>query len=241
MKTTAKTLALVIAVTLIVTAGCYKAWTTAIRAAPAKAAQTYIQALATGDIDTALRTATGTAAWAAKNSHADKVQVVTLDTVVTEVRTNYAEVSVYAELQLADGSHDAGWYRLILVRSDQWRVVSVSENLWYSGIRRPVYEREQQEMVGTVEEYLSALTRGDHQEAVKRLCGPARRAHEQSEAVFKHLPAKSVGSVEVKPVWRRGNQTVCRAEYELDGRQVTVLVHLAKLSDGWRIAAISQI
>lgn len=240
MQTT-KTLTAILAVALIVAAGCCTAWTAAIRAAPAKAAQTHVRALATGDIEAALHSAAGAAAWAAKNTRSDKAQVVVLDTAISEARKSYAEVLVYAELELTDGSRDAGWYRLTLTRADRWRVVSVSEHLWSSGLRRPVSQRDHQEMAQDLEGYLSALSQGDHRGAVKRLCGPARRAHEQSEAAFKHLPVEDIGPVEVTPVWRRGNQAVCRAEYELDGRQVSVLVRFAKLGDGWRIAAVNQI
>lgn len=236
-----KTLAAILAFALIVAAGCYAAWTATVRAAPVKAAETYIRALAEGNTEAALQSSTGTAAWAVKNTRSDKARIVVLDTAVPEAGKDYAEVLVYAELELADGSRDAGWYRLTLTRTDRWRVVSVLERLWSSGPRRTVSRHDQQEMARSLEGYLSALAQGDHREAVRRLCGPARRAHEQGEGMFKHLPVENIGPVEVTPVWRRGNQAVCRAEYELDGRRVSVLVRYAKLGDGWRIAAVNQV
>ncbi len=221
--------------------GVYAIWTITVRAAPANAVKAYIYALAAGDTQVAMEASCGSAAWAANRTQVSPAEVTNMHTIVDEVGNGYAEARVYVELKLSDGSYDAGWYRLILCRDKEWQVIALQEYHWLSGVRRGVSGQDKKAMSEVFSTYLDLFKKGKHEEAAKHLCGSARRAHEQTEDSFRHLPVESIEKLEMNAVWQRGNQAVCRAEYQMDGRQVNVLVRFAKLADGWHIAAVDQL
>lgn len=217
-------------------------WKTLAAIGPAKAADAYIRALAAGDRKTALACSSGSAAWVAGTSvNTAKAEVKRIRVSVPEIGRNYAEVLAYIELALSDGSRDAGWYRLILAREDEWKVVSVTDHPWAPGF---LWFAPRQDTVAAEEvfnSYLRLLAENRYGEAARYLCGPARRAHEKGAAALGRAALfKETSDVTLVPVWKRGNQMVCRARYRVDGRLVEALVRFARLGDGWHISGIEQ-
>lgn len=202
-------------------------------------------AVISGDAERVGRLSTGSVAWRVKNAE----QFVTAEAAdirisVPNVGNGWAEAQAFVELVLQDGSRDAGWYRLELIRKNNgWKVASASEvTPWPSGLWGFAGKRDAQETKETLASYLRNLAENRFQEAGKYLCGPARRAHERGAGVLEKASLfRHVESVNVAPVWRKGNMMACRAEYKIDGRQVSVLVRFLKLQDGWHILGVSQV
>ena len=217
-------------------------WKTLAAIGPAKAADAYIRALAAGDRKTALARSSGNAAWVAKNLQAEKADVVSLRAFVTELGKGYAEALIYAELKLGDGSRDAGWYRLALVQKGGWKVISAAEHPWVPGAKKIAAKKDVAAAKEVFASYLRLLSENKYAEAAKLLCGPARRAHERGAPALGVAPLfKRVGEIFLTPVWRKGNQMICRVAYEVDERRVDALVRFAKLGDGWHVLGVDQV
>lgn len=237
-----KVLALVLAV-LVATAGA-GAWQHARRGGPARTAARFTEALCSGDARGAARLACGAALFRLRNSGPlPRAEVARLAVSVPRLGRNWAEAEVFAELVLQDGSRDAGWYRLELVREEAWKVASASEaGPWPRGLW-PFAGREDAREAGEVfASYLRDLAAGRYAEAARHLCGPARRAHERGAAVLGKGPLfKKLSGPRLDPLWRRGDTMACRAEYEVDGRSVSVVVKFLKLGDGWHVLGVTQL
>jgi len=214
-------------------------WKIHIRAAPAKTAESFIQAVTIGDASTALKFSSGSAAWAAEkvNTQADIVQA---QVTIPNIGRNWCQALAFVEISLSDGSYDAGWYELNLVKQKDWKVISLSEaSSWVSGFGFTT-KKDTQEAKTAFSSYLKELASGRYQEAGKFLCGPARRAHEAGTDTLKAPLFKQVDNITISPLWRKGNQMVCEAKYKIDNRNVSVIVQFLKLQDGWHILKISQ-
>ena len=143
--------------------------------------------------------------------------MVKLNIEVTDVGPGWAEALAYTELALADGSHDAGWYQADLIQSDgTWKVISLTEaEPWASGLWGFNSKQDVEAVTGVFTSYLQLLTQNRYQDAAKLFCGDARVAHESDAPALGKAPLfKYAGSVHLAPLWRRGDQMVCRADYQ---------------------------
>jgi hypothetical protein len=228
---------------LVLTLAFVTSWKTYIRLAPARATDTYVRALVTGDQKGALNSSSGSAAFNAKRVTGG-ASVVKLSEDVTDVGPGWAEALAYTELALADGSHDAGWYQADLIQSSgTWKVISLTKaQPWVSGSWGWATVQD----VGTVSSvftnYLQDLTQNRYQDAAKLLAGDARVAQESDAPALGKAPLfKFAGSVHLSPLWRRGDQMVARADYRIDGRAISAIVRFVCLGDGWHILSLDQI
>ncbi len=218
-------------------------WHSVATRGPEVATRAYVEALCLGSDAAAVSAgeARFRAAALGEVSRADPVRVEARAVAVGE---DWAEVRIYVEVKLADGSDDAGWYRMAVVREDGvWKVVSFAKaDPWPSGSWPFASARDVSAAREAFAGYLEALAGNRYAGAARFLCGPARRAHEAGAAVLGKAPLFREAEVSsLVPVWRRGNLMACRAEYAVDGRQAKAVVRYAKLTDGWRILGVDQI
>jgi hypothetical protein len=209
---------------------------------PEAAAQAYLAALCgSGNVHDV---SSGRARFQAAVRDLPRAELVRADAAAAALGKGWAEVLAFAELKLADGSHDCGWYRTTVVREGGgWKVVSFAEaDPWPSGSWPFASARDVSAAREAFAGYLEALAGNRYAEAVRFLCGPARRAHEAGAAVLGKAPLFREAEVSsLVPVWRRGNLMACRAEYAVDGRKAGAVVRYAKLSDAWHILGVDQI
>gem|GEM_PF-1854516 len=217
-------------------------WKAYSRAAPAKTAEAYISALVKGDSKGALRVSSGSAALAAKKAANSWVQITDIQISIPSMGRNWCEALVFVEIVLQDKSHDAGFYSIELIREKEWKVISVRQaSPWVSGLWGVASKKDVKDAEDVLNSYLQMLSKNQYQAAAKLLCGQARLAHEKGAAALGKAPLfKSVGDVRLAPLWKRGNQMVCRAGYEIDGRSVKTIVRFLRLRDGWHILEITS-
>lgn len=209
---------------------------------PEAAAGAYLAALCGGG--DAAGVSAGRARFQAAARDLPRAELVRADAAAAALGKGWAEVLAFAEVRLADGSHDAGWYRMTVVRQDgDWKVVSFAEaDPWPSGSWPFAAARDASAAREAFDGYLDALAGNRYAEAAGFLCGSARRAHEAGAAVLGKAPLFRQAEVSsLIPVWRRGSLMACRAEYVVDGHEARAVVRFAKLSDGWRILGVDQI
>jgi hypothetical protein len=218
-------------------------WKTYIRVAPARATDTYIRALVAGDQKGALAGSSGSAAFNAEKAISN-ASVVNLNAEVTDVGPGWAEALAYTELALQDGSHDVGWYQADLIQQKgAWKVISLTEaQPWASGIWGWTTPQDVDAVSSVFTSYIQLLTQNRYQEASKLLAGDARVAQESDTPALGKAPLfKHAGSVHLTPLWRRGDQMVCGADYRIDGRAISVIVRFVQLGDGWHILSLDQV
>jgi hypothetical protein len=191
----------------------FAAWQASRRVPIARTAGNFLGAVVSGDAERAGKLSAGSAAWRAKNAGQPvAAEVADIRISVPNVGRDWAEASAFVEFVLRDGSHDAGWYKLELVRKNGCKVASVSEATpWPSGLWSFAGKKDAQEAKETLASYLRNLAENRYQEAGKYLCGPARQAHEKGAGVLEKAPLfRRIESVNVAPVWRKGNIMVCQ-------------------------------
>lgn len=216
-------------------------WKIHSRAAPAQAAESYIRSLVSGDTSGALKYSSGSAAWAAKKETNTSAGIADIEISIPNIGNNWCEALAYVEVILSDNTHDAGWYQLNLINQRGWKVYSLSETtslvsgLWSFASKSDVQGAEK-----ALTAYLEMLSQNKYQEASGLLCGPARRAHEAGADTLKGALFKQAGNVALAPLWKRDNQMICKASYEIDERKVSAVVQFVKLQDGWHILKINQ-
>jgi hypothetical protein len=218
-------------------------WKTYIRIAPGKATETYIHALVAGDKAGALSVSSGSAAFNAQKA-TEQASMVKLNVEVADVCPGWAEALAYTELALADGSHDAGWYQVSLIQTNNsWKVISFTEvQPWASGLWGFNSKQDEEATTGVFTSYLQLLVQNRYQDAAKLLAGDARVAHESDSAALGKAPLfKYAGSVRMTSLWRRGEQIACRVDYRIDGMAISAIVRFIRLGDGWHILSLDQV
>lgn len=217
-------------------------WKAYSRATPARTAEAYISALVRGDPKDALQVSSGSAALAAKKAVNSGAQISDIQISVPTMGRNWCEALAFVEIVLQDKSHDAGFYSVELFRDKEWKVISVRQaSPWVSGLWGVASKKDVKDAEDVLNSYLRMLSKNQYQSAARMLCGQARLSHEKGAAALGKAPLfKSVGDVHLVPLWKRGNQMVCRAGYEIDGRGVNAIVRFIRLQDGWHILQISS-
>ncbi|AOQ23119.1 hypothetical protein MTAT_29710 [Moorella thermoacetica] len=211
-----------------------------------KAAQSYLQALATGDLAAAREVSEGRAAEAAgmlegKNLAA---RVDEISTSLQALGHDWARVKATVELTLKDGTADVGWYELdVMKETDGWKVVSFREGApdlsgWSLVLGRAGDVEAAKEVFA---DYLEALAAGKWDEAVKYLAGPARKSMEASRDVLSK--GKIIGRVDdlqAKLVWASGKEMVVEFSYKVDGRNVNLMTTFYRTIDKWKVVEIGK-
>lgn len=225
--------------------GGFGVWRYAVGLAPRKTAAEYVVALARGDSKTAKSYSAGSAAFAATKLDGvqAKAQVRRVRSFLSALGSGWAVVDVEAELVLADGTADVGWYEAELVRDGEgWKVLALREvPPFLSGVSLPVWSGDVEAAKTVFREYLSLLSRGKYVEAARLCVGPARVAQERQAPAIGRAPVlRDVGEVSARPLWRRGRYIAILASYWADGRPVKVTVLMYRTSQGWRIIRVGQ-
>jgi hypothetical protein len=241
MNRPTKTVVFIVSI-LLLSGLAYGGWRLFFLSPPLRAAETYMEALAAGDVEKAVHYSSGNAAFLAervKQTH-PKAKVRGISSSVIGMGHSWAAVLVTVELKLADGAIDVGWYTVDTVRSEEgWKVIAARErepemtgtSLWEAGSK--------DEIKTVFEEYMKALVSGDWGKAGSFLVGPAKRKHDLStEALSKSPVVKSFSDSECKLLFKKRNEVVVQMSYRADGRPVAVLVYGIYTSEGWRIADI---
>lgn len=221
-------------------------WRGAAGFGPRRAAQEYMLALARGDAAAAQAVSSGEAAYAAgrlKESGVPAARAAAVKAYLAALGRGWALVEAEAELVLGDGTADAGWYRLELVKADDgWRVIDFQPAPpRLAGVGLPAWGKGAREAESVFRDYLSLLARGKYAEAAKLAVGPARAAQERGTQAFGKAPLfKEVSEVSARLLWRRGKYLALLAEYQADGWLVKVTALMCRTTQGWRIAQVSQ-
>ncbi|MBE3573804.1 MAG: hypothetical protein IMW95_12805 [Moorella humiferrea] len=209
-----------------------------------KAAHSYLQALATGDLAAAREVSEGRAAEAASRLEGKNL-AARVDDVFTSVQAlgrGWARVKATVELTLADGTADVGWYELdVANETGGWKVVSFREYAPDLSGWSLIWGRSKD--VAAAREvfagYLDALAAGKWDEAVKYLAGPARRSMEASREVLgKGKVIGRVDGLQAKLVWARGKEVMVGFSYKVDSRDVDLVAVFYQTKDGWKIIEI---
>jgi hypothetical protein len=163
-------------------------WRVSAGVPPAKAAETYLRSIVSGDTDAALTVSTGSAAWAASRLKGSGVtaEVKEIGCSVAAQGRGWARVLATVELVLKDGSADVGWYSLDVVKNGRsWKVVSFQETEPEStGTSSYVSRADVKEVEEVFRRYLDVLASGDMLGAAKFLADPARKSQEMGAAVL---------------------------------------------------------
>ncbi|MCL6479546.1 MAG: hypothetical protein K6T65_14265 [Peptococcaceae bacterium] len=224
----------------------YEAWKVSVLTPPRQAVENYIRALAAGDVETALKSSSGSAAYAASRLRGSEItaRVEEVSCSVAALGRGWARVLATVELTLQDGSVDVGWYSLDAVKTDKgWKVVSFREaGLELEGTG--VFFTSQADIPAVkqvFQDYLNALAAGDWQGAAKYLAGPARRIQEAGTATLgKGSVINKAEALTTEPVWGKGKGMMVRFGYKVDGRDVSVIVELYRTGQGWKITRVLQ-
>ncbi|MGI9862545.1 hypothetical protein SDD30_14285 [Moorella naiadis] len=211
---------------------------------PQRAADTYIHALASGDVDGGKAVSSGKAAEAAGKLEGQNLaaRVDEVSTSVQALGRGWARVEATVELTLQDGTADVGWYDLDVVKeAGGWKVASFREYAPNPSGWSLLWGRSKD--VAAAKEvfagYLYALAAGKWDDAVKYLAGPARKSMEASRDVLSK--GKIIGKVDdlqAKLVWARGKEMMIRFNYKIDGRETGVMAVFYETKYGWRICHI---
>jgi len=225
----------------------YGTWKALASIPPRQAAETYIRALAAGDVETALKSSSGSAAYAASRLKGSEItaNVEDVSCSVAALGRGWARVLATVELTLQDGSVDVGWYSLDVVKAGQsWKVVSFREaGPEHEGT--DIFFTSQTDISATrqvFQDYLNALAAGDWQSAAKYLAGPARRIQEAGTATLgKGSVINKAEALTAEPVWGKGKEMMARFDYKVDGRNASVLVGFYRTGQGWKITRVLQL
>ncbi|AEG15970.1 hypothetical protein Desku_2438 [Desulfofundulus kuznetsovii DSM 6115] len=242
----AKKTIFILAAILIFSVLGYNIWRVCASVPPKKAAENYVRALATGNVDTPLKYSSGDAAFAVSRLKGSKVtaKVEDVSCSVGALGRGWAKVLATVELTLQDGSADVGWYSMDMTKTGQgWKVASFREaKPDMSGVSLFVSGAEADAAKRVFQGYLDALAAGNWQGATKYLAGPARRSQEMGAAVIgKGVVIGRVVDLKVVPVWKRGKSMLVRFGYHVESRDVSVLAGFFRTKQGWRIVKINQI
>ncbi|WP_338826353.1 hypothetical protein MTBGP_11650 [Moorella thermoacetica] len=239
-----KKVILLILVLVIVGPLLILAWHYEMVVPPRHAAETYLRALASGDVAGAKEVSSGRAAETARKLEGKNL-AAWIDEISTSVQAQghgWARVKATVELTLADGTADVGWYELDVVKeAGGWKVMSFREDapdlsgwslLWG---RTGDVEAAREVFAG----YLDALAAGKWDEATKYLTGPAKKSMEASREVLGH--GKIIGKVDdlqARLIWARGKKVMVGFSYKVDGRDVDLAAVFYQTKDGWKIIEI---
>jgi len=233
------TLAVVLGVAIF---GC---WRLICERQPAKTAEAYIRAIASGDVDAALSVSSGSAAWSVSRLRGSgaSAQVERVECSAAALGRGWARVVAEVELTLQDGSADVGWYSVDVARTGEgWKAVAFRETepeLSGAGVVVSGLDAAGAEEV--FRQYLDSLAAGNWQEAAKCLAGPARRSQEMSAPVLEK--GALIGKAEdlrTEPVWKSGKKLLAKHYYIADGREVSVTAAYFKTKQGWKIVKVIQ-
>lgn len=209
-----------------------------------RAARSYLQALAKGDLAAVREVSEGRAAEAAGRLEGKNLAAM-VDEISTSVQAlgrGWARVKATVELTLADGTAEVGWYELdVKKEAGGWKVVSFREDMPVLSGWSLVWGRAKD--VAAAREvfagYLDAFAAGKWDEAVKYLAGPARKSMEASREVLGH--GKIIGKVydlQARLIWVRGKEVMVGFSYKVDGRDVDLTAVFYRTKDGWKIIEI---
>lgn len=217
-------------------------WKAYSRATPARTAEAYISALVRGDPEEALRISSGSAALTAKKAVSSGAQIAKIQISIPSMSRSWCEALAFVEIILQDKSHDTGFYSIELFRDKEWKVISLRQaSPWVSGLWGTASKKDVQDAEDVLNSYLQMLSKNQYRSAASLLCGQARQAHEKGDALLSKAPLfKSIENVRLAPLWKKGNQMVCRVRYEIDGRDVNAIVKYLRLKDGWHILQVSS-
>lgn len=232
-------------VALVLAVAGFGVWRVLASAPPRRAAETYIRALAAGDVETALRSSSGSAAYTASRLKESEVtaKVEDISCSVAALGRGWVGLLATVEVSLKDGSVDVGWYGLDMAKTGRgWKVVSFRQiDPELSGTALFMSRADAEAARQIFEEYMGALAAGDWQGAAKRLTGTARRSQEAGAAVLgKGAVIGKMEGLQAEPVWGQEKEMEVKFGYTVDGRDVSVLATFYRTGQGWKITRVLQ-
>lgn len=208
-------------------------------------AEAFIAALALKDVDGAKARSIGQAAFAAarlEQSPVQPAQAVTARADAALCGRGYAVARVTADVRLADGEWDVGFYKTALVKSGgEWKVASFREDAPPTGGFPRLFGRGAvlRETEAVFSRYLELLASGDYRGAASCLAGPARRGHEAGSDVFgKGRLIGEAGGLRSELLWAGGGAAAVRHSYTVDGREASVVATYYRTQGGWKIVEV---
>lgn len=212
-----------------------------------KAAQSYLQALATGDLAAAREVSEGRAAEAAGKLEGKNL-AARVDEIFTSVQAlgrGWARVKATVELTLADGTADVGWYELDLVREGGiWKVYSFKETapcIEGHHIARPG-KGDMDEVEAVLKGYLDDLAAGRYKEAARWLAGPVLREYlATGDVLSKGKLLEAIDEVSLTPLARDGKLLVSRCDYHAGEKKIGVAAVFYRTAQGWKIVGVKSI
>jgi hypothetical protein len=156
-------------------------------------------------------------------------EVISIETSVIDSSRNFARVYIVAEMKL-EGEADVGFYEAELIKEDGWKVYALRETMprvnSFSLPGKPDVE-------GIYEKCFSQMAQGD----VSLLAGPARTAYKSQPA----LSTKPEITDLQTEILYNNKLVIAKHSYTYDQREVRVVAHYYKTSEGYKIVAIQSI
>lgn len=210
-----------------------------------KAAQSYLQALATGDLAAAREVSEGRAAEAAGKLEGKNLaaRVDDVSTSVQALGRDWARVKATVELTLADGTADVGWYELDLVREGGiWKVYSFKETAprieGYNMDR--LGKGDMREAEAVLNGYLDDLAAGRYKEAARWLAGPALREHlAASDVLGRGGVLDTASNLSLTPLARDEKLLIARCDYRVGEKETSVVATFYRTAQGWKVVMVN--
>lgn len=209
---------------------------------PKLAAEEFLNAVLTQNLPVAREKSCGTVKFNISTNQGNSDYTLASLTTTVEAH-NGGLASTLSRVETKDGRNNADvhWFRLYLVDKGSWLVYRIEET-------DPVVKEAHidSRAVASAEKafnsYVREVMNGGYEAAASYLIGRARNSHEQSANILALTPViKKIDNLEFQIVTGSKTELVLEADYQVDGRNVSVLVAFHRTLDGWKIYNIAQI
>lgn len=171
-----------------------------------------------------------------------KAELVSCDIFRSYVTPAYASGIARVVVKLNDGSYDAGWYSLVFVPSENWKLIALDREPPYFVGKKPVFLLNKNRIKEPIENYLLYLSKGKYKESTQFLAYEARINQEKN---LSKLPEKGIGSIKDLDIkiesCSLNNLAVAKVSYIYQERQVNLKIICEKIKGGWKLVYIYNI
>lgn len=177
-------------------------------------------------------------------SDKDKAHVViNLKTTTLSESNSWALVQAIVESVNPQNTISVHWYNLTLLKEDIWKIYKLEEidPLFAPG---RIEDKDVQEGEDIFAEFSRTLLEKHYQEAGTFLIGKAKNSHEQAATFLEDTVIAESKQVKINSAIALSgseNNLILRLDYQLDGRDLSVIVSYYRTSKGWKIYNVSQI
>jgi len=170
----------------------------------------------------------------------DGAEIMELAVNIKEYSDNLFKAEAIVELKIEE-KINIHCYEVYAVNSGGWKVYRLKEtDPPVAGNK--IKEKAVKKAEKLFRNYIECLTENSYEQAANYLVGPAKRAHLDTMQIFdgKGL-IKEFKGMSFRPLSAGEKTLVLQAEYEADGRRVSVITTLYLTVEGWRIYSVTQV